>query len=1627
MITGVRLTQLAKGEPLLGTSWSYKGVYGVEAAERRLDDLFFMAKYLGFNYIIDTIKPQFDNKGNLCLEHNGVYGNDWTLERRLGLYQQLSRKTEMQVFLEIDFPTNVTEDNYLQFANYFLELLGIYYWVKHWQVMVNPEEKDKFGNYKCDPAVYCKFMKYVAPKAKILYDGVRLGGPGIYQGLIDYYKGEENCWLNIAMGNKYGSSSLYEEIGAEGFLKSIDYFTIQGKQNTEGLNYTFFPQVIDQLNIAINSKLNKGLTIISISQGWQSFEDNAQTLAQQSYYEIREILNGMKRNVISFKNQLIDEFPENTPQTIVNNDELGYGLLYYYGGAEAQKPACDEYHFILKTLEDYNEVTDLNYVFEPNQKIDSITLKHKNENITATILWPKTFNSETVILKAHYNRHYLTYNGEVENISQAKQVTFQDHYFLIVFEKLQDYAADIVELEKSIESKLNYSQNTLQQFINLLPNSYNKEVRDTNFYKLLRSVSLELSDAKINIEELKDNVYLDSVHNEFIYKNFGVLIGLKKKPEWDNTKYRRLVKGVMKSLLDGPTPKSIRQAVQLFTNFSVVIHELYKETNTIDPSLLSGINPQYAFVVEIEKPLEEYAKQEDIYKDANYIINIVKPAHTISIVIITLQGKEDYRKQYLNKYGKEFENSDEQVKYLENIATEGVFGWKTADYDGVIKTSDNNVFSNKSLTNGGLFIGPRYVLQDNDKFFLDVTNTEKMKDVVDSIILYLEKAVDDEYDGAEEEINSELQLPFKEHKFGFDYGRLIQLNGGNGNDKNDLYEHERKVLNKYRLSYGSKLDDDAIFEYHNFFQEKYLFRNTLRSFRFNKPNVGYFNGFNSKFGIDIPDKAFNFDFGMKELSFRKKIIRIFDGTEVTVERLNDTSKEIKVDWAKDRLHPVIEKGTSESYFGWEEEDILQGKDTNQWIKLSSDSSVLNHHKLYAKKRFEQLALELILPDEFFNQVEEKEESELVIFKNEEFKEAEEEYDTLLDFFEDSDVFVPNVEYETLLSYYESQFKETEEEFLTPIAEFLPIEHYRPIWLSAEEYHEHKKIIKIAEHGFEPILYKMNDLALKGTKDEESTTKVYVNGIVMPPWAYTEIQSTEDPDRAIGIRFLDEHYVYPGDIINVLYLKDREIIIGDFPITEESLTDVVFGTKTEIYKVVERVGAEIIINYEYSDRFFKALDYLDTLIVVVEGLEKYNIKGASVSFEGSPYHDIVTWNKTKEQTCNFSLNNGLSLNILPLLGSGQERRSEMGVETYDKYEAKEDSLEHSEVLFPTFNDMHDNSTIIQVVDFNGYKHEDNIVAELNIINVISEIGMMPNEHYLPKSDVGAISNAAVKVYEAKYIPKSNHEHFHLQTQIFLDKYPRVHFFEKCTEIEYSVFEKFNKEKIAYEFDTIINLGEVEKKYELKNCHFSNWLITGIYQDFVNKNRQKDKNFFGVDVNDNVEKEIKDITDVLIADNNEFDNFDKTLINNHIDEIEPDINQEIHTLQSNLFVAFKFGSNQDSAHKFNNSKFATKPLLDLGDFCCEIEDQLSIQKFSEYVTDIKSDIEELKYELKRVQVLSEYNRDNIEKYEGKAKEKIIKQVENYNREEYMVKGLTFQLEMFRIGKNNQKQIIKIFTSA
>ena len=884
MYSGVRLSQLAVGEPLLNVNWEYKELKGKAAVEKRFEDVIYNASYLGFTYIVDTVRPQINEDGKLTLKNNGVGGDIWTFDERMTKYRDMCASTGIKLVLEFEFPTSITLANVDLYKKFFLsELVAKYEWVKFWQIGVMPENKDSSGAYNCAPDAYVDLMKYIYVRTKNFNSTIHIGGPGCFEAINDYVK-NHNGWLAAAFGEYFDKAGEYTSIGAKGFLPYIDFFAFQGKQNTTEVSYNNYENIINVLKEGIYTRLgDNSIYFISTKQGWKADTNDEQALKQQGYYDIREMLNSIKYNVVPFKNELVDAYPEPLAYNgKFDSSRLHYGMLTWYLG---QKDEYSDYAFILQQLKDYSEVYNKpTQVFEYNGEIDSITFRRVEDGSVykATVLWSKSFGTANVVLlPANYQREYQTENGSRKVLSETTQIQLKNTHFVIVFETINQLQVDTSYLTKMITRKLDYQADTQANLISLLPSSYNVETTDTNFYKLLRAVSVEMSDAKITLDMIKDDLSLDLAREEALYNNFGVLVKLRKKASWSWDKYRRLIKGVTKSLLDGPTYQSVVDALQLFTNFHVNISELYKNYDKYDDSVLQGINPQYAFIVEVEKPLDDTtATQDELKSDTNFILNIVKPAHTLSILIITLSGSENWPQEYADKHGYAWKDMDSQDGsfgfMMNNITNEATYGWRGNEYDGIFKTA---IASNNSLTNGGNLIGPRYVLYDKmaaDSELHGKEDFDTINEIHDTIFALLDFNLKDKIKEPEENL-TEVNIATSELTFGFEDDDFIQLTGG---------FDKRRILNQFKLAPKSKLKDEKSEFIELFLREQYVFSNTLKTIRFSNTF-----GFNSKFYKDT-DRPYAISQYLYEHTFKEIERRLNDGTIIIEDRLSESLAEI---------------------------------------------------------------------------------------------------------------------------------------------------------------------------------------------------------------------------------------------------------------------------------------------------------------------------------------------------------------------------------------------------------------------------------------------------------------------------------------------------------------------------------------------------------------------------------------------------------------------------------------------------------------------------------------------------------------------------------------------------------------
>ncbi len=754
----MRLTYLAVGDPLLGQVWQYKTLDGVEAIEQKFQDSFFLMDKLGVTDVIDTLYLGVDELGELTLPNTGVNGGVWPMIRRLECYRtQLQRFENMELLLEIELPTVVTDINYQRYAQLVLEVIATYPWVNRWQLMTMPEMLDSAGMLRCSSTNYVRMLQIIADEVHEKYPGVEIGGPGILQGIVDYvnsaYTDEENQtlhtgWLAEATGELYSVDPEYDDVGPLGILKYIDFFAFQGRQNYQELNYTVYQDIIKKMRVGLveqaqRSGVNFDVPFLSTYQGHFADKGNYADMQLQAYRDLREFANAWAVNVVPFKTQLVDEFfDEENPDAVKNV----YGIVYYYLGND-RKPAWMQYQFLLVVLREYTKlppkILDIRNKrpHEEDPNLAYIMLMTDDEAKLATVIFPKTERDvlstnatpQRVALKAGLNRKFYLPDGNSGVLTEPVDVVLKNYDFVVVTEVLDDGIEVTEDLYKDVSQRLAFYKRYTDELLSMLPSTYPREAFDTGVYRMLRTVALELGDGAMEKEILRDNYYLATAHGDMIYNNFGALVNLPRRATWTDDEYRRIVGGLIEALLRGATKASVQRAISLFTDLEVHVYELFKDYEHAGMSREQSFDAQYAFTVEVHKPIDAKVDVDMVTADARMAADIVRPAHTVPIVMIVLTGDEDYGDWYEERNGRPFAEADD-VLYMPTIRLSGnQFGWKANGYELVFRTADTA--TGQPHANGVLPLGPRHTLFAVDHNTVQATWTENVGKPTEELVI----------------------------------------------------------------------------------------------------------------------------------------------------------------------------------------------------------------------------------------------------------------------------------------------------------------------------------------------------------------------------------------------------------------------------------------------------------------------------------------------------------------------------------------------------------------------------------------------------------------------------------------------------------------------------------------------------------------------------------------------------------------------------------------------------------------------------------------------------------------------------------------------------------------------------
>ena len=408
---------------------------------------------------------------------------------------------------------------------------------------------------------------------------------------------------------------------------------------------------------------------ISIINGTNNYDENLKYYLEYTFINKEIIYSYDKKIITDNSKQYFYDM-----QSILKLNNFGIvPLLRYEQNNKLIDLNKDSYNynymsFIINEIYNYKTpVTNYNREFD-NINIDSIQFSN-NYNEKITIIWDNSTTPGRLDINPQRNEYYkILTNDKFLKVSNSYSFNNYDGYqILILKQKNSLEKINLNSLNNKLFNKFIINDMSYNELLDSLPNEFNKDIYNLNINRLLASINDEISDAKCALKNVYNNQYLETVNDEYIYKNFGVLTGYEKQPNQSYDQYKNIIKKLIAAILYGNEIDRIIDLVDTIVNYdynynngiknaNVDIIELYNEATTNYEKIYGNNRLQ----INLESILDVNPNKLKIYKDDILnVLDIVKPAHIFVDVTISYSNFENFNDWFYEKNEHLFNESDE--------------------------------------------------------------------------------------------------------------------------------------------------------------------------------------------------------------------------------------------------------------------------------------------------------------------------------------------------------------------------------------------------------------------------------------------------------------------------------------------------------------------------------------------------------------------------------------------------------------------------------------------------------------------------------------------------------------------------------------------------------------------------------------------------------------------------------------------------------------------------------------------------------------------------------------------------------------------------------------------------------
>ena len=171
----------------------------------------------------------------------------------------------------------------------------------------------------------------------------------------------------------------------------------------------------------------------------------------------------------------------------------------------------------------------------------------------------------------------------------------------------------------------------LEFLMSVLDSRYESDGTYTNYAGLLKSFCTEAAKLKIALLQVREDLTYEETRGEYLNQNLAEFLFTGSQfpaSEFSDESFRNFLLSILKAYLGGSTKLNMEEALGIFSNLKITLRENIQRS--IDDDTIYDIADQFKFLVEVE--VAGSVDFESLQSDFNFILNLIKPAHTNQFV-----------------------------------------------------------------------------------------------------------------------------------------------------------------------------------------------------------------------------------------------------------------------------------------------------------------------------------------------------------------------------------------------------------------------------------------------------------------------------------------------------------------------------------------------------------------------------------------------------------------------------------------------------------------------------------------------------------------------------------------------------------------------------------------------------------------------------------------------------------------------------------------------------------------------------------------------------------------------------------------------------------------------------------